>query len=674
MKRLLLIFALLVLLAIGAGAGLLMRFDVHRYKGDLVALVARQTGRSFDITGDIRFAPSLVPALEVEGIRLGNAPWSKHGDLAVIDRIRAQAALLPLLHGRLEIKRLELSGAKLLLETNDKGEGNWVLGDHKPAAGGATPSIPLTLAVQEIRIEKATLQYHAAKEQTAQALDIKSLHLESISASAPIAVSFDGTYRSLPFSLSGMVGSWEALHANQRWPFDVKGRLETVQATLRGEVGKPLIGEGVKAEISLNADTLAALGELAGQKLPPLSPVSVSASVVPLEKKGGQSYSLPKMAAKLGHSDLTGHLTFDLGGTRPVIEGEFASNFIDLTEVLPPPKEKKENERMFSADPLPFAALRAMDAKCTLRVNTLKTHKMIFDKVAGTLALANGRLSLNPFNAGLAGGRVEGSLSADAAAARPKVNIELRGQGILPGQLPPLAGKHLENAPTDFTFEVRGNGVSAAEIMGGSDGKLLVHAGPGRMPNNIASADLLLDGLRLLNPLAKSDPYTSIECAVVNFGIKNGVASGKTGLGVRTDKLSILGGGTVDLRTERIDISAKPKPRTGIGLNVAALGDFVRLGGTLSNPHPVTSAGGVAEAGLKVGAAVATGGLSLLAEGLFDRVSADDDVCAIAAGAQPLKPAQKQKSMLEKTTDTTKEAAKSATDTVQGVFRSIFGN
>lgn len=688
MKRVLLILAILGLLAIAIGVGLLMRFDVHRYKGELVALIAKRTGRTFAIAGDIRFAPSLVPTLVVEGIKLGNATWSKRGDLAVIDRMEAQVALRPLLRGRLEVKRLELSGANLSLETNEKGEGNWVIGGQKPAAGGTAPSLPLALAVQMIRIEKSTLRYHAAKGGMDQVLHIDSLHLKSTDAESPVALDFSGAYHGLPFTLTGTVGSWDAVGANQRWPFDLSGRIKTVQTTLRGEVAKPLAGEGVKAEVTLNADSLAALGDLGGQKLPPLSPASISASVVPLEKKEGQIYSIPNVTAKLGHSDLTGHMQFNPAGARPALEGEFASNLIDLTEVLPPPpREKKENERMFSTDPLPFAALRAVDAKCALRVGTLKTHKMIFDKVNATWALTNGRLTLDPFGAGLAGGRVDGALSADAAA-KPKVDVNLRGRGILPGQLPQLAGKRLENAPTDFTFAVHGNGVSVAEIMGGGDGKLLMHIGPGRMPNNLASADLLLDSLRLLNPLAKSDPYTDIECAVVNFGIKGGIASGPTGFGIRTDKLNILGGGTVDLKTERIDIGAKPKPRTGVGLNVAALGDFVRLGGTLSDPHPLANAGGVAEAGLKVGAAVATGGLSLLAEGLFDRATSDDDVCAIAAGAQSLKAAPKSatksaanttqpppdKSLLDETTETAKGATKSATDAVQGVFKSLFGN
>ncbi len=674
MKRVLLILVVLGLLAAGAAAVLLGRFDIHRHQGELSALIARQTGRSFAITGDIHFAPSLVPTLAVEGVRLGNAAWSKRGDFIVIDRAEAQVALLPLLRGQLEIKRLLLSGAKISLETNEKGEGNWVLGEQKTNARGAAPSLPLALAIRQVRIEKSTLRYHAVKSETAQVLDVKSLQLDSASASSPLAVDFSGTYRGLPFTLTGTVGSLDALRADRRWPFDLDARIKTVKAAVHGEAEKPLAGEGVRAEVALSADSLAALGDLGGWKLPALSPVSISASIIPPENKNNRGYSLPNVTIKLGHSDLAGHMRLDPAGARPLIEGEFTSTLIDLTEALPPPPKERKNERMFSVDPLPFATLRGVDAKASLRAGALKTHKMVYDKVTAALVLTNGRLNLSPLAAVLAGGRVEGALSADATTARPKVNIDLRGKGILPGQLPQLAGKHLENAPTDFVFEVHGSGVSVADIMGGGDGKLFVHTGPGRMPNNLASADLLLDGLRLFNPLAKYDPYTTIECAVVNFGIKNGVASGPAGIGVRTDKLNILGGGTVDLKTERIDIGAKPKPRTGIGLNIAALGDFVRLGGTLSNPHPVTNAVGAAEAGLKVGAAVATGGLSLLAEGLIDRTSADDDVCAIAAGTQPLKPAQKPKSVLQKTTDTTKEAAKSATDAVEGVFKSLFGN
>ncbi len=66
-----------------------------------------------------------------------------------------------------------------------------------------------------------------------------------------------------------------------------------------------------------------------------------------------------------------------------------------------------------------------------------------------------------------------------------------------------------------------------------------------------------------------------------NFGVREGPASSREGVALRTDQLTVLGGGLVDLKTEGIDIGVQPKPRSGSGLNVASLGgDLVRIGGT----------------------------------------------------------------------------------------------
>ena len=252
-----------------------------------------------------------------------------------------------------------------------------------------------------------------------------------------------------------------------------------------------------------------------------------------------------------------------------------------------------------------------------------------------------------------------------------------------------LAGKQvIKNGLTNIDLTLVGAGRSAAEIVGTGNGRLLVQVGPGVLPKSgvgTASTDLLLGALNGLNPLASSDPQTTLECAVLNFDINNGLASTEHGLALRTNKLNVIGGGSVDLKTERIDIGAKPKPREGIGLNLAAIGDFVRLGGTLSKPTPVTDAKGAATAGLKVGAAFATGGLSLLAEGLFDRATSDEDVCAIASGAKPLpssgqpatpasaSSATEKPSVLGTAADTTKNVVEGVGGAVKGVFKGLFG-
>ena len=79
-------------------------------------------------------------------------------------------------------------------------------------------------------------------------------------------------------------------------------------------------------------------------------------------------------------------------------------------------------------------------------------------------------------------------------------------------------------------------------------------------------------------------------------------------------------------------------------------------------------------AGLSAGAAIATGGLSLLGEGALAATSSDDgNPCEIALGIVPkkkpvaTKPAE-EKSTLDKTTDTIIESAGAIGDKLKGLF------
>jgi len=245
-----------------------------------------------------------------------------------------------------------------------------------------------------------------------------------------------------------------------------------------------------------------------------------------------------------------------------------------------------------------------------------------------------------------------------------------------------MAGrKDIRGGATDLDLVIHGRGRSLATIMGAANGHLKLQMGQGVLANEalrLASSDLLLQGLNALNPLSAKEADTRLQCAVVNFRIDKGIAANTHGIAMQTDKLNILGGGRIDLKTEVIDIGARPESRKGLGINLSGLSDFVRLGGTLSDPHPVTDTAGTLQAAGKLGAAIATGGVSLLVEGLYDRVTVDDDVCAVALGKKPVAGAKsaagREKSVLEKTTDTASKTLKGASKAVKGVFQGLFGD
>ncbi len=91
---------------------------------------------------------------------------------------------------------------------------------------------------------------------------------------------------------------------------------------------------------------------------------------------------------------------------------------------------------------------------------------------------------------------------------------------------------------------------------------------------------------------------------------------------------------------ERIDMAIKPEPREGLGIGFGKLAGLVRIRGTLAEPTVGIDELGIAKGALSTGAAFATGGLSLLAEGLVGRATADSTPCLTALGKAPTpKPA-----------------------------------
>jgi uncharacterized protein involved in outer membrane biogenesis len=238
-------------------------------------------------------------------------------------------------------------------------------------------------------------------------------------------------------------------------------------------------------------------------------------------------------------------------------------------------------------------------------------------------------------------------LNASGGISRIVTTISLTG--LEPNQLNDLNGK-LTGAKTDVNFNVRGTGNSVSQIMANLSGKLLIKVDKGVITDSITgalSADAFTELINMLNPFSQSSDNTQLQCAVVNFDIKNGMATTNKGIAVSTNQINIIGSGVINLETEGLDIGIKPEPKEGLGINAGKLASFVRVGGTLAYPQPTTDLTGALSTGLSVSTAFSTGGLSLLAEGLFDRATADADPCATAWEQKPT------------TTQTTKQPEKS---------------
>lgn len=101
--------------------------------------VERATGHAVRIDGAVHVAPGLVPTLAVEDVALLNPPGFSRPDLAHARRVEAQVALLPLLHGEVEVRRIRLAGLDMKLEVNAAGQRNW---ERPPVPAPTAPVTP----------------------------------------------------------------------------------------------------------------------------------------------------------------------------------------------------------------------------------------------------------------------------------------------------------------------------------------------------------------------------------------------------------------------------------------------------------------------------------------------------------------------------------------------------
>ncbi|MCY4312652.1 MAG: hypothetical protein OXD44_02965, partial [Gammaproteobacteria bacterium] len=130
--------------------------------------------------------------------------------------------------------------------------------------------------------------------------------------------------------------------------------------------------------------------------------------------------------------------------------------------------------------------------------------------------------------------------------------------------------------------------------------------------------------------LQAQNEFDLMECGVVNFRIQDGIAVMNKSLALKLKDFTILGSGQIDLASEKLDIVFSSKARKGLGISINTVAKLFKIGGTLRNPELVADTEGLAKTGASIFAGLLTGGLSIVAQGLFDREIANSDVCQVA--------------------------------------------
>jgi len=178
--------------------------------------------------------------------------------------------------------------------------------------------------------------------------------------------------------------------------------------------------------------------------------------------------------------------------------------------------------------------------------------------------------------------------------------------------------------PIGITLDIKSSGGTPRALASSASGRVLVTQGKGRIENNLLAAvsgDVFAQLVSALNPFAKDDEFTTLDCTIFGLDIANGKAD-ITGMYLQGEKLKIVADGDIDLTTEALNIEFNTQPRKGVGVSADMfVTPFVKLTGTLASPGV-----GLDKKGALL--AVGTGGLSVLTKAATDRAAGKLDKCA----------------------------------------------
>jgi uncharacterized protein involved in outer membrane biogenesis len=611
------------------------------------------TGRELAIGGPVKLRVFPSIAVVAENVSFSNAGWGSRPEMVKVKRLEGSVALLPLLRKEIEITRIVLIEPDVLLETDAKGVGNWVFKPQAPPAGQpAEPtSVDPAIDVTSIEIDDGRLLWRRGAREEAVPLTVSRLRVERRTLGDRLDVDLAAALRDQPFTLKGSIGTLRAMLGKEAaWPFVLTfattGARLAADGLLDWRTAVPTFAGTVKGEL---AETTA-INRLAGKTIALPVPFALDAKASATRGE----FTVEPLKATIGKSVIEGKATVRTAGARPYVNLQLKSPAVDLA-AFPPPQATGANAgggrrdgRVFSDEAFPLDALRAFDADAELAIGRLVTpRKLAIEDLAARAALNAGKLEMHPVSARVGGGAVNGRLTLDASRAQSStLAVQLDARGIDLERVAAAAGYggSVQGGRLELAVNLTGPGSSIRRFAAGSSGQLrLVVSGPARLSGAALDlgGDVVTKIADTINPFRRTERASEIRCAVALLPIRSGVATVQRTIAIETNRVNAVAAGTIDLRTEALDLAIRPTVTEGIGVGAASLADLVRITGTLGNPGIGIDTLASARAALSVGGAVLTGGLSLLGEALLSRTTADRNPCQTAlAGGQPSRGTQ----------------------------------
>jgi uncharacterized protein involved in outer membrane biogenesis len=427
-------------------------------------------------------------------------------------------------------------------------------------------------------------------------------------------------------------------------PFHARGKLINDRARTRldgvtlalggmtaGVTGEFTGGRQFDLRLDIDAPDASELRPWAGKWLQP-EPLAIATQI----RGSPESFELAGIDMRLGRSRCTGELRVELG-ERDRVSGQLTFPMLDLSfwravygnraaaEPSPAP------QYLFDDTPIMKIADLGVDVDLGLELAEVDLGNSRAQDLKLSFLLDHESFQADLFSyQGPSGGRLSGQISLDSSGLMPQLHLELTGREIRLGVATAPGQDFATFPPHDVDILLDGSGETRREMASRLSGEIRAFTGAGDVATSgveFLLNDVLTELFTTLNPFAEKSEYTRLECAVIAATVLDGRAEVYPVI-FNTRELTILSKGTIDLHTEKVDMSFSSKPRQGLGISASVIiNPLIKVGGTLASPAIELDP---ARAAVSGGTAVATAGLSILAKSFADRFLSSKDPCGDA--------------------------------------------
>jgi len=409
-------------------------------------------------------------------------------------------------------------------------------------------------------------------------------------------------------------------------------------AILQGSIRDPLTLAGLELMIYANFIHRAGLAALTGQNYPDLPPFTVSGKLTDVSN----GYAVSDLKIAYAATKIDGDVVVTRGANRYKVNLKADSPLLDATAFTrldaanSAAKPVPAGTHLIPDIPIPIEILNDIDADLDLRFDTVKfSDTAPLGPLHVRAVIANGRLKAEPIELAIKAGQIL-SASGTVDAALSAWSLRIEGTNLDLGEMLKRFGrpKLVTGGSTDLILQFEASGKSMAAVLGSINGEAQMKVGPYRV-NNIGTdlgAGIVMQIVGMVNPFRKTDPYTDGQCFAARVPIKDGVIVSNRNVAVETTKYNAVLSGTVNLRSEEIDIAAIPIVKSGFGIGTGEITGIVRLRGTLAAPSLGVDPVGAAKSAASFGAAYVTLGGWWIADALINKATADPRPCVTALG------------------------------------------